>query len=102
MSEIRCRYELRRGELLERPFNDWQHGLVASEISWRIGRWVEAQGLGTVLTCVGCQLAWDPDTVLGTDLAFIRRERLHDSALGEGYWQGGPDVAVEVVSLWDT
>ena len=38
----------------------------------------------------------NPDTVLAPDIAFVRRSRI--AKLGEGYWEGAPDLAVEVVS----
>jgi Uma2 family endonuclease len=40
--------------------------------------------------------------VLGADVAFIRAERLPGGGLPKGYFEGAPDLAVEIVSAGDT
>ncbi len=47
-------------------------------------------------------LARDPDTVLAPDVAFVRRERIPASGAPATFWNGAPDLAVEVVSPGDT
>jgi Uma2 family endonuclease len=43
-------------------------------------------------------LTWNPDTVVGPDITFISKERLDRAGDVTGYWQGPPDLAVEVYS----
>jgi Uma2 family endonuclease len=46
----------------------------------------------------GYQLTWNPDTVVAPDVSFISKERLEQAGDVEGYWQGPPDLAIEVFS----
>lgn len=59
-------------------------------------------GLGHVLGEVGCRLRRNPDTVRAPDVAFFRSERVPGGVFPTGYWEGAPDIIVEVVSPWDT
>jgi Uma2 family endonuclease len=64
-----------------------------------LGHHVRKHKLGVVLTGdSGFLLARDPDTVLAPDVAFIRADRLAAEPLGERYWPGAPDLAIEVRS----
>lgn len=49
----------------------------------------------------GFQLAWNPDTVLAPDFAFIRRERVGELPEIDGFIPIPPDLCVEVVSSSD-
>ena len=49
----------------------------------------------------GFKLRSDPDTVRAPDVAFITTERLQGVGEIEGYWNGAPDLAVEVLSPHD-
>jgi Uma2 family endonuclease len=40
--------------------------------------------------------------VRAPDLAFVRRERIPEDGLPQGFWPGPPDLAVEVISPSDT
>ena len=44
----------------------------------------------------------NPDTVRAPDAAFVSNERLPAEGLPRGYFQGAPDLAVEVVSPGDS
>jgi Uma2 family endonuclease len=61
---------------------------------WHLANHVADHELGHVLAC-GFQLAWDPDTVLAPVVAFIRGNPSDE--LSEGYHQGPPDLAIELV-----
>ena len=64
---------------------------------------VRANDLGAVYASeTGFQIASDPDTVSAPDVAFVNKERLAAVGEVEGYWPGGPDLAVEVISPGDT
>ena len=45
----------------------------------------------------GFRIAHDPDTVRAPDVAFVRAERIPPGGV-KGFFQGPPDIAVEVVS----
>lgn len=91
------RYELVEGRLIRMSPVGYQHGVIVVGFSSLLHRHVKARHLGAVTTELGCRLASDPDTVRAPDIAFIRRERI-PSPDPRGFWQGAPDLAVEVLS----
>lgn len=91
--------ELIRGEIVEMPNAKPKHGRCTSRIDRRLGTYVETHKLGEVLSNdAGFILERDADTVRGPDVSFIRRDRLIDGELPNGYFPGPPDVAIEVLS----
>jgi hypothetical protein len=91
--------ELVRGELREMAPPGAEHGVVVARLAWRLVQYVQDKDLGVVLVGdVGFQLASDPDTVRGPDLAFVRKDRIPPGGIPRGYWPGAPDLAVEVIS----
>jgi Uma2 family endonuclease len=58
---------------------------------------LDGRNLGVVLTEVGFKLAAGPDTVRAPDVAVIRQHRI-PSPEPKGFWNGPPDLAVEVLS----
>jgi Uma2 family endonuclease len=62
---------------------------------------VKPRKLGGVGTEAGFTLSRNPDTVRAPDVAFIRQDRL-SSSRPRGFWQGAPDLAVEVLSPDDS
>jgi len=92
------RCELIRGELVMMTPAGYEHGLIAGRIHLRLAPFVEQHGLGEVTAAeVGFQISQNPDTVRAPDVAFVCRERTPRTRL-RGYFQGPPDLAVEVVS----
>jgi Uma2 family endonuclease len=92
------RYELVAGRLIRMPPPGALHGFIISGIGSALHRFVEERGLGYVFIHeVGFKLASDPDTVRGTDVAFVRRDRL-PTGIPAGYVSGAPDLTVEVMS----
>ncbi len=103
LPEDGLRYELIRGELKQMAPAGGAHGYFALEIGAELRNYVNAHNLGRVFaTETGFLLASDPDTVRAPDAAFVRRERVEETGLGDGYWPGAPDLAVEVISPNDT
>jgi Uma2 family endonuclease len=97
------RYELIKGELRRMPPAGSEHGAISINIAVVVGQFVKAHGLGVVFGAdTGFKIASDPDTVHAPDLAFVRRERIPEAGIPQGYWPGAPDLAVEVVSPSDT
>ncbi len=76
----------------------FDHGRFASRIVTALENHVAPQELGVVTTAeAGFQLAHDPDTVRAPDVAFVRTDRIPLGGV-KGFFQGAPDIAVEVVS----
>ncbi len=92
--------ELVRGKLVKREYNPFQTALVATKVLRRLAEYVDEHGAGMVLPASGFQIAHDPDTVLAPDAAFISAERVPNDRI-EGYFDGAPDLAVEVLSPTD-
>lgn len=96
------RHELINGEVITMPLPKFPHGRAAMRLGGPLVNFVSDHDLGEFfISEVGFQLTWNPDTVLGPDLAFISKERLKETGEIEGYWQGPPDLAVEVRSPGD-
>lgn len=90
--------ELLRGRLVIRSYTGWEHGLIVSHISVAIGSFTEERSLGAVLGArTGFQIGHNPDTVRTTDVAFVRVDRVPPPNT-TGYYQGPPDLAIEVMS----
>lgn len=93
------RHELIKGELLTMPVPKPLHGRVVANLTMLLVQHAKANQLGDVHTESGYHIERDPDTVLGPDVSFISRERV-DRA-DDHYYDGPPDLAVEVLSPGD-
>ena len=97
------RYALFRGELQRMTPAGVRHGMVIVNVTVPLGHHAKTHGLGAVCGAeTGFVLARHPDTVLAPDVAFIRRERIPASGPPAAFWEGAPDLAVEVTSPGDT
>jgi Uma2 family endonuclease len=94
------RYELVEGRVIAMSPVSFDHGRIVIQFGAILGQHVRRLKLGAVVTEVGFKLASDPDTVRAPDLAFLRQDRIHDPAQ-RGFWNGAPDLAVEVLSPED-
>ena len=95
-------YELDHGELviMEPPVPE--HGRVELRIGAILLAFVEAHRLGVVYSGdPGFVLARSPDTVRGPDVAFLRAERVPQGEDRKWFYEGAPDLAVEVLSPSD-
>jgi Uma2 family endonuclease len=94
------RYELVGGELRKMSLSGAQHGRVAAEIVGSLIAQMKRRRTGAIYSSkTGFLIARQPDTVCAPDAAFVRSERVTDSA---GFFEGPPDAAFEVVSPGDT
>ena len=93
------RAELINGELITMPLPGLPQGRAAMRLGAPLAQFVRDHDLGEVyIADVGFQLTRTPDTVVGPDISFISKERLGQAGDVMGYWQGPPDLAVEVYS----
>ncbi|MEJ7810989.1 MAG: Uma2 family endonuclease [Gemmatimonadaceae bacterium] len=97
------RYELVRGVLTVGEPPGAQHGSIAMRLGILLGHHALANRLGVVFAAeTGFVLARDPDTVRAPDIAFVRKDRIPPGGPGPKYFDGAPDLAVEVLSPDDT
>lgn len=90
------RHELVRGELRTMAPAGEAHGGVAAAIIASLFAYVKQQKLGRVYSSdTGFRIARNPDSVRSPDAAFVRQERVVETPK---YFEGPPDLAVEVVS----
>lgn len=95
------RCELIEGELVRMSPGGFEHGTVASRIDRLIGDYVERHQLGlTTAAETGFRVAHNPDTVRAPDVGFISTDRI-PKAPRRGFFEGSPDLAVEVISPED-
>ncbi|GGM93906.1 hypothetical protein GCM10007092_04060 [Thermus composti] len=93
---------LERGELVDGEVREAmppkpEHGRIAGEVFFRIRLWLEETRLGVAGVEGGFVLRRDPDRVRSPDVWYLSRERL-EAIAREGFYEGAPDLAVEVVS----
>jgi Uma2 family endonuclease len=92
------RCELIYGELVMMSPAGAEHGVVAARFVRYLGEFVDQHGLGAVFSSeTGFTVERDPDLVRGPDAAFVGRDRI-GTKVPRGYFDGVPDLAVEVVS----
>lgn len=97
------RYELVEGELRRMSPTGQEHGVVTINLTTPLHSHVKANKLGVVCAAeTGFVLSHNPDTVRAPDIAFISRERYERVGRTPKYWEGAPDLAVEVLSPSDT
>jgi len=93
--------ELVRGRLVVREPPGFQHGTIVARLAAILLAHVDAHALGLVVVGdPGFQLATDPDTVRGPDIAFIRHERV-PRPVPVGFAAFPPDLVIEIRSPSD-
>ena len=98
-----ARRELVRGEVRTMAPAGFEHGAVIINVAAPLANYVKAQRLGVVLGAeTGFVLKRNPDIVRGADVAFVAASRIPAAGLPTKFWEGAPDLAVEVVSPGDT
>ena len=98
-----ARRELVRGDVRTITPAGFEHGAVVWNVAIPLGAHVKAHRLGVVLGAeTGFVLKRNPDVVRGADIGFVQASRIPEGRLPVKFWEGAPDLAVEVVSPDDT
>ena len=96
------RRELVRGELRTMAPAGFEHGAILMRLSVSLAAYVHEQRLGVVLGAeTGFVLARNPDVVRGADISFVAAQRVPLPERAAKFFEGPPDLAVEVVSPSD-
>ena len=97
------RYELIKGELRKMPPAGFEYGIRAAKIGRYLDAHVEKYQLGYVCGAeTGFKISQNPDTVRAPDAAFVCQAAIDQQGVPKGYWEGAPDLAVEIISPNDT
>ena len=92
-----------RGEVVRMSPTGGKRGVIAHPIGRLLGNWAEQQGIGLVFAAeTGFKLATNPDTVRAADVALVLNERIPAAGVPDSFWEGAPDLAVEVFSPNDS
>ncbi|MDE0231296.1 MAG: Uma2 family endonuclease [Caldilineaceae bacterium] len=97
------RGELLRGVLHETQPTGIRHGKTVVNLIVLLAGYVEPRQMGTILASdVGFLLEKEPDTVREPDVALISAQRLPLDQDVPGFFEGPPDLAVEIASPSDS
>ena len=91
--------ELVRGKVIDMSPVGNRHGRVSVRVASRMLAAADASAAGEVLVETGFVLVRNPDTVRAPDVAYVSRAR-HPQTV-DGFIDGPPDIAVEVISPED-
>jgi Uma2 family endonuclease len=94
------RFELVEGELVSMSPPGFDHGCLVLEIAAALREFAQPGRLGLVAVEAGFCLAHNPDTVRSPDVAYVRAERIPPEGV-RAFFEGAPDLAVEVISPSD-
>jgi Uma2 family endonuclease len=95
------RCQLIRGAIVMMAPAGIEHGDIAGQLFFRVKSFVDRKKLGKVLAPeTGFVIARNPDTVRAPDVAFVRKARW-PKRRHTGFFQGAPDLAIEVLSPSD-
>ena len=98
----RIRGELIQGALCETMPTGVRHGHIVVNLTMLLGGFIKPRRFGWILASeVGFLLERDPDTVRAPDIAYISASRLPLDADVPGYFEGAPDLAIEIISPSD-
>lgn len=94
-------HEMSAGELITMPPPKSLHSRVARKVSLAIEAILQKSGFGEALQEAGYILSHDPLTIRQPDVSVLSKTRIQ-SADPESYFEGAPELAVEVVSPSDS
>jgi len=92
-------YELYSGVLMVREPGGYVHSDVEVTLTSLLKPYARQHKLGKIFSgSLGYVISRNPDTVLAPDASFIRQERLLYGSAAFKFFEGAPDLAVEVMS----
>ena len=84
------------------PVATMLHGLIAAVVLRLIEGFVRQRDLGLALSDrVGYVLRREPDQLRILDVSFVAWSQVPEDGIPEGFWEGAPTLAVEIVSPHD-
>jgi len=90
--------ELDRGEWVPMTRGTWRHGVVAGNAYALLRAYAKShEGWSVAVNDPGTKLGHAPDILRGPDVAIVRKERVPSGSGADGWLEGAPDVAVEVI-----
>ncbi|MGQ0562643.1 MAG: Uma2 family endonuclease [Gemmatimonadota bacterium] len=89
--------EVSYGRLVREPRPGSQHGQIVTMVAHLLCMYVDDHPIGRVYTESGFVLNRTPLVLRGPDVAFVRAERV-PAENKPGFFDGAPDLAIEVVS----
>ena len=92
------RTELVDGEVVQMSPPGSDHADFAACILYELRHFAKARGLGRIYSEMGFVLRRNPDLVRAPDVAFISQQRWQAHGRTRKFWEGPPDLAVEVLS----
>ena len=96
------RYELVNGELVNMGNSGMEHGEIGSFLGGSLSLYVRSHKLGAICDS-STAFAMKTGNKRSPDVSFIAKERLQGvKRLPKGYFQGSPDLAVEILSPSNT
>jgi Uma2 family endonuclease len=96
-----ARHEINAGELITLPPAKSLHSRIARSIFLAIQAVLDKHGLYEAFAEAGYILAHHPLTIRQPDVSMLSKERIRSTA-GDNYFEGAPDLAVEIVSPSDS
>jgi Uma2 family endonuclease len=90
--------EIADGEWVPMTKGTWRHGEILLNIAFLLKLYVRAHpGWSVAGADPGVKLARNPDRLRGPDVAMVRADRVPTGKGVEGWLEGAPDLAVEVI-----
>ncbi len=90
--------EIDEGSWVPMTKSTWRHGRIALNVGVVLRAYARAQGGWSVsVGDPGTKLQRSPDVLRGPDVGIVRAEREPTGRGADGWLEGAPDVAVEVV-----
>jgi Uma2 family endonuclease len=99
---VRKYAELVQGVMYINEPSSFEPSVVAARIMTPLASHVYANDLGEVTGEAGGYVLFrNPDTVRAADVAFISHDRIGNRTLESGFFEGAPNLAIEVISPSD-
>lgn len=90
--------ELVRGKIVVMPPTGPIHGERSADLVYFLAPFIRGTGIGRLRTETGYWLGADPDYIRAPDLSFVSEARAIRETLRDGFVDGPPELAIEVIS----